>query len=171
MWHWWLQCSNGVVGACLSPSLPLGGAGLLTRSCWLSMSRRLRTAASLGANELASDWPLLQCWQQGTISTRRAVDPYPQMPMQMYVACRRLRAALHVLAMHAAESSQHHAAAGALAAQRRECLLRASIAWWSDWAATRRRLRATTDLVRLCTLPQMARYQPARRPSHHIAML
>ena len=66
---------------------------------------------------------------------------------------RRLRGALQKLAMHAVESKQQQAAAEALAERRMECLLRDSTRLWSDWAVTRRRLRATSDLVRPCTLP------------------
>ncbi len=70
-----------------------------------------------------------------------------------------------MLAVHAAESRQQHAAAEALASGRMERLLRAVLAGWSDWAVTRRRFRATSDLVRLCTFPSPS--EASQSEDHH----
>ena len=64
-------------------------------------------------------------------------------------AGRRLGAVLSTLAAHAAQSRQRCAAAEALAARRKGGLLRSAVSLWSGWAASRRRLRAASDLVRL----------------------
>ena len=80
-------------------------------------------------------------------------------------ARRRLRAALQALAAHTAESRRRRAAAEASAALRKECVVRATMALWSGWAATRRQLRATSDVVRpFALLPAPTKGRPCTPP-------
>ncbi len=176
VWRWWLRCSNGVTGGCLPPSSPPGGAGLLIGGCWLGRSRRLCATASLGAPNVICGRLAALMLAKGTISDGvGCVHALRDRPTDAdahsdIAACRRLRAILHALAAHAARSRRQHAAAAALAARREESLLRILLAGWSDLAATRRRLRATSDLVRLFyALPWAARSQPASQPARRLS--
>ena len=73
-------------------------------------------------------------------------------------ARRRLRAALQALAAHAANTKQRRAAVEAFAVRRKERSVRVAIFCWSGWAATQRRLREMSDIVRPFALLPIPRH-------------